>query len=119
VKQEYVYKDNDTNNKFNSFLSTFLNIFEDSFPIQYKSRSKLKNGWITQGIKISCKHKRTLYVNSRNSNEPNTTVFYVKYCKILRDVIKQAKKQHYSRLIAKSDNKIKTWNIIKDRKSVV
>jgi hypothetical protein len=33
---ESVYKDNDTNNKFNSFLYTFLNIFEVSFPIKYK-----------------------------------------------------------------------------------
>jgi hypothetical protein len=65
---EYVYKDKDTNNKLKSFLSTFLNIFEVSFTIQSKSRSKLKNDWITQGIKISCKHKRTSYVNSRNSN---------------------------------------------------
>jgi hypothetical protein len=98
VTSEDVRKDNETNNKFNSFLSTFLNIFEASFPIQYKSRSKPKNYWITQGIKISCKHKRTLYVNSRNNNKPNTRVFYVKYCKILRDVIKEAKKQHYSKV---------------------
>jgi hypothetical protein len=32
----------------------------------------------------------------------------------LRPVIKEAKEQHYCRLIAKSDNKIKTtWNIVK------
>jgi hypothetical protein len=43
------------------------------------------------------------------------SIYYVHtYCKILNSVIKEAKKQHYSRLIAKSDNKIKTtWNIIK------
>jgi hypothetical protein len=33
---ETVYKDSDTNNKFNSFLFTFLNIFEASFPIKCK-----------------------------------------------------------------------------------
>jgi len=38
---------------------------------------------------------------------------YIKYCKTLRKVIKEAKKQHYSRLTAKSNNKITTWNIIK------
>jgi hypothetical protein len=32
-------------------------------------------------------------------------VHYVIYCKVLRKVIKGAKKQHYSRLIAKSNNK--------------
>jgi hypothetical protein len=40
--------------------------------------------------------------------------YYNKYCKILSRVIKEAKRQHYCRLIAKSDNRIKTtWNIIK------
>jgi hypothetical protein len=58
---EFVYKDDDTNIKFNSFLYTFLNIFEASFPIKYKNKGKIKNDWITQGIKISCKHKRSIY----------------------------------------------------------
>jgi hypothetical protein len=43
-----------------------------------------------------------------------TQEHFIKYCKILNNVINEAKKQHYSRLTAKSDNKIKTtWNIIK------
>lgn len=54
-----------------------------------------------QGIRISCKHKRYLNMNNRNSDYPRTEAFYVKYCKILNEVIKQAKKQHYNRLIAK------------------
>jgi len=37
------------------------------------------------------------------------------YCRILKKVIKDAKKQFYDSLIAKSDNKTKTiWNIIKN-----
>jgi len=69
---------------------------------------KDKNEWITQGIKISCKHKRSLHAFPKNSNDPKTKMHYIKYCKILRKFIKEAKKQHYFRLIAKSDNKIKT-----------
>jgi hypothetical protein len=87
---ESVYKDNDTNNKFNSFLYTFLNIFEASFPITYKSIRKINNDWMTKGIKISCKRKRSLYINSRNSNDPNIKAFYIKYYKILNNVIKEA-----------------------------
>jgi hypothetical protein len=64
---ECVYKENDTNSKFNSSLSTFLYIFEASFPIKHKSTHDQKNDWITHGINISCKHKRTLHVNSRNT----------------------------------------------------
>jgi hypothetical protein len=82
-------------------------------PVFQLSICILRNDWITQGIKISCKCKRSLYIYSRNSNVPNTRKFYIKYCKIL-NVIKKAKKQHYSRFIAKSDNEIKTaWNTVK------
>jgi hypothetical protein len=42
------------------------------------------------------------------------TAYYIKYCKILSRDMKEAKRQHYCRLIAKSDNEIKTtYNIIK------
>jgi hypothetical protein len=34
---ESVYIDKDSNSKFNSFLHTFLKIFEASFPVKYKS----------------------------------------------------------------------------------
>jgi hypothetical protein len=59
---ETVYKDNDTNNKFNSFFFTVLHISEASCPIEHKSIDKLRNDLITQGIKISCKRKRCLYI---------------------------------------------------------
>jgi ribosomal protein L33 len=98
----------------NSYLSTFLNIFEASFSVKYKSTNNKKNCWITQGIKISCTHKRSLYTFTKNSNGPKAKVHYVNYCRILKKAIRETKKQHYSRLIAKSSNKVKaTWNIIK------
>jgi hypothetical protein len=52
-----VYIDNDTNNKFNYVLHAFLNIFQVTFPVKYKSIQRNKNGWITQGIKIFFEHK--------------------------------------------------------------
>jgi hypothetical protein len=83
--------DNDTNNKFNSFLHTFLNIFEASSSLKYKSIHRNKNGWITQGIKISCECKRRLYIYSRGSDDAVIKAFYIKYCKILNKVIQEAK----------------------------
>jgi len=75
---------------------------------------KDKNDQITQEIKISSKHKRNLYVLTKNSNDPKAKVHFIKYCKIVRNVIKEAKKKHYIRRIAKSNNRIKTtWNNIK------
>jgi hypothetical protein len=55
-------------------------------------------------------------------DDPKAKGNYIKYCETLRKVIKEAKKQHYSRIIAKYGNKIKTtWNIIqkKDNKSTI
>jgi hypothetical protein len=51
---------------------------------------------ITQGIKISCKHKRNLYAFTKNRNDPKAKVHYIRYYKTLRKVIKEAKKQHYN-----------------------
>jgi hypothetical protein len=61
---------------FNSFIYTFLDIFQASFPVKYKS-TKEKDDWITQGIKISCKHKRCLCTFTKNSNDPKAKAHYI------------------------------------------
>jgi len=48
------------------FHCTFLNNSENSFPIVYKSNRWKNDDWITNGIRISCKYKRGLYVPSSN-----------------------------------------------------
>jgi len=49
-------------------------------------------------------------------DDPKAKGNYIKYYETLRKVIKEAKKQHYSRIIAKSGNKIKTiWNIVQKK----
>jgi hypothetical protein len=50
----------------------------------------------------------------RNSDDIPLKKYYKQYCKILANVIKEAKKYTYNNQINKSTNKIKTnWNIIK------
>jgi hypothetical protein len=72
------------------------------------------NNVITQGINVSCRHKKSLYILNIRSNNPQMRTQFNKYCKILSRVIKEAKRQHYCRLIDKADNKVKTaWNIMK------
>jgi hypothetical protein len=99
-------------NRINLFICAFLNTFQASFSVKSTSTTE-KQGCIAQGIKISCKHKRSLCVFTKNMDDPKAN--YSKYCETLRKVIKEAKKQNYSRLIAKSNNKIKTWNIIQKK----
>jgi hypothetical protein len=109
---ESVYVDKDPNHMFNSFLCTFFNIFQASFPVEHKS-VKDKNDGMTQGTKISCKRVRSLYVFTKNSNDSKAK--YIKYCEILRKFMKEAKKQHYSRLIVKSNNNKRNMVHYKER----
>jgi hypothetical protein len=82
----------DVNLMFNSFINTYIRIFNQSFPYK-KYTSKLTNQkWITNGIKVSCVHKRKLYMLSRNTDNPEIAIYYKKYCKVLYAVIKLAKK---------------------------
>jgi hypothetical protein len=68
---EPVFKNYGTNYKFNYFSDMFLKIFEASFPVQNESLGKTTNDWITQGFKISGRHKRSLYILNRRSNNPH------------------------------------------------
>jgi hypothetical protein len=84
---------------FNSFLNTYLRIFYSSFPIirvtnRYENQCKK---WITQGIKISCTHKRGLYLNCKNSNNIDVKRHYQAYANILSNVIKEAKRMYYNK----------------------
>jgi hypothetical protein len=53
-------------------------------------------------------------MSCKGSNDTNLKLRYKRYCKILTDVIKTAKKKYYDELIFKFKNKTKTtWKIIK------
>jgi hypothetical protein len=74
---------------------------------------KDNNNWSTQGIKISCKHKRSQHAFTENSNETIATARYIQYRKTLRKLITKPKTQHYSRFTTKYNHKTKTtWSII-------
>jgi len=102
-----IFSSEDVNDMFNSFLNIYLRIFYSSFPLKKVfSRNKNDNNyWITIGIKTSCRHKRELYLASRNSNNQELKRYYQVYCKILSNVVKEAKRIYYDKTIKKSSNK--------------
>jgi hypothetical protein len=77
-----VFSDADIDTKFNSSLSIFLRIFYASFPLKKVRKTTKNNTWMTTGIKTSCKHKRELYLTSRDSNDPKLKRHYELYCKV-------------------------------------
>jgi hypothetical protein len=106
-----VFENNDINSSYNLFLNTYLRVYYSSFPLRKLIIRTNGNAWITTGIRTSCKHKRELYLckNSKNSLLKN---YYKLYCKILSNVIQEAKKYYFSKQIETSNNKMKTtWDI--------
>ena len=91
-----VFSSEDVNKAFNSFLDTYLRIFNSSFPLKRVYTTKKNNNWITLGILTSSKRKRELYLACRNSKIPDSINHYKIYRKILSVVIKEAKKLHYA-----------------------
>jgi hypothetical protein len=79
---------------------------------QYVRKKDNDNGCITVGIRNSCRHKEFLYTLSKNQNYLLKS-YYKSYCRILRRVIREAKRLHYNRLIESAEDTVKTtWSII-------
>jgi hypothetical protein len=74
---------------FNSFLKNYLRIFYNHFPQHKFIKRHNHTPWMT---KISCKHKRFLYLCTRSSNDSSLKKHYKQYCKILANVINEANK---------------------------
>jgi hypothetical protein len=89
-----IFKSEDVNAMFNPSLNIYRRIFYSSFPLKKvitRNNNDNKN-WITLGIKTSCTHKREFYFTCRNSNNLELKRHYQVYCKILSNVIKEAKR---------------------------
>ena len=90
-----VFTENNTNSMFNNFLNIFLRGFNYSFPIYRKhtnSHTQKKKKWITNGLMVSCKRKKELYILNKYTHNQQTKTYYKKYCAILSKVILEAKK---------------------------
>jgi potassium voltage-gated channel Eag-related subfamily H protein 8 len=110
---EDVFTETEVNKIYNKFLNTYLRVFYASFPLIKVKTFQSTKPWITKGIKISCLHKRQLYLIYRSSDNMDLKNYYKRYCQILSKVIITAKNLYYNKLISQANNKQKTtWNII-------
>lgn len=110
------FNKSDTNEAFNEFHEELILFFKLCFPI-VRRRNSFRAGrvtWITKGLKISCRTKRTLrynyYLNRSNKNK----LAYIKYSKLLRKCINSTQSLCNQRYITNSGNKGKaTWDLVK------
>ena len=72
---ETVYIETNLSHMFNSVLCSFLNISQDILPVKYEIM-KENNDWITQGIKISCRHDAVCMASLRTAMIKEQSVLY-------------------------------------------
>jgi len=75
---EEVYKQDNINSKFSTFLNIFLIKYENSFAVTQRRYVSNGNKWITTGIRISCQCKRSLYMLVQGSHNHVLKAFYKK-----------------------------------------
>jgi hypothetical protein len=64
-----VFLETEVNAKFKVFMNLVVHLFDSAFPLEFRHRKKpLRNGWITQGIKISSKKMRVLNMLKKQPN---------------------------------------------------
>jgi hypothetical protein len=95
---------------FNTFLNNYFRIFYTSFPLPKIIERGNNNYWITTNIRISCNHKKHIYLLSRDSNDIGLMKYYKQYCKILSSVSKDAKRSIYNNQVTNSAKKMKAHN---------
>jgi hypothetical protein len=88
---ENVFMEEDVNIIYKNFVNTYVRIFYTSFPLVKIKNSQNLKPWVTKGIKISCLHKKRLYLKYRNSNNPTFKTHYKRYCQILSKILTTAK----------------------------
>jgi hypothetical protein len=115
---EDVFNVTDVNIMFKNFLNTYLRCYNATFlKVNISTSNLINNGWITKGIKVSCKRKKELFILCKIINKDSLKQYYKKYCRILTKTIRSAKKLHYNNIIFRSKNRIKsTWKIINNER---
>jgi hypothetical protein len=81
-KWESLYKLNEVNDIFNLFVHLYVLVHETCFFKNIVTKKCKDNGWMTIGIRTSCRRKENLYIvggNSYNYLLKNTIEFIVPY----------------------------------------
>jgi hypothetical protein len=66
--------------------------------MQYVTNTVSNNHWITTGIKISYKHRTFLYIMGKTTNCSKIKANYIRYCSVLRRVIRKPKEMYYNEM---------------------
>lgn len=101
-----IYRSTCANTAYENFISVFKDLYENSFPeklISHNSK-RFKNPWMTKGLLKSSKHKQKLYMKFLKKRSPENESNYKFYKNMFLKLVKEAKKNFYTRNIVKNSN---------------
>jgi len=100
-------------NKWNCFINTMQNLFENSFPLRLVSKSKIGDkNWMNNELKKKCKHKYRLYKKYKVLGTVASKTKYLTYKRTLEKEIYNAKANYYSKYLSSDFNNKKLWKHI-------
>ena len=104
------------NSAYDSFLNTFSELYNSSFPVKVIQRKRLKtfrNPWLTKGIMKSINTKSKLYKKFLKNPTTENERAYKDFKNNLSNLIRTAKRNYYDLKLANSKTDLKaTWNIL-------
>lgn len=113
-----VYESSDPNEAYSAFFEIYNFLYEQCFPktIVYISVKK-KQTWISRGVKLCSRKKRTLLWKYRSNPTIQNKIYFKKYSKLFKTIINKTKCAQNTYKIKTSKNKSKTtWQLINNKK---
>lgn len=112
---DLVYSQTSANDAYNEFLGSFQYYYDIVMPKKRVKIKKLKNKWITSGIRASSIKLRFLNRLVKEANIPEFKKYYCRYNKTYNKVISETKRITNDMRINTSGNKSKVmWDLIKE-----
>ena len=104
----------DINSAFNSFAKTVKNTVDLHAPIRNRTRNekrKLGKTWLTKGILTSIKNRKKMF--TKMNKNPSLEANYIRYRNMVKQLIRNSKRNENKKKILLSNKKSKTmWEII-------
>uniref|UniRef100_A0A3Q3EXG8 Reverse transcriptase domain-containing protein n=1 Tax=Labrus bergylta TaxID=56723 RepID=A0A3Q3EXG8_9LABR len=112
---EILYKEENIDRAYEKFLGVFKLLYDKHCPIrEIKMKFKCSDSpWITKGLQNACKKKNTLYKELIKLRTKDAGNKYKKYRNKLTNIMRNCRKEYYSKLLDKNKNNSKgLWTIL-------
>lgn len=111
-----ILKEKTCEGKLQLFYSTLYKIIDKYFPLKKVRIKNHKKTWLTRGIKVSCRKKRYLLLETRKwKHDISLKKYYKSYNSMLKRLIFAAKNLHFKNTIQRAKSKSKAiWKIVNE-----